>query len=50
MAKGEIKLNDLLHLSDEQIESTKIRFMVKSGTFDPQKEAADEKLKELFHF
>lgn len=42
MAKGEIKLNDLLHLSDEQIESTKIRFMVKRGTFDPQKEAADE--------
>ena len=42
MAKKDIKLNDLLQLSEEQLKSTKIRFMVHSGSFDPQKDAGDE--------
>lgn len=38
-----IKLNDLLHLTEDQIGRTKIRFMVKSGDFDPIADADDSK-------
>lgn len=37
-----IILNDLLHLTEGEIAKTKIRFMVPSGTFDPNTDAKDE--------
>ena len=40
--KDIIKLNDLLQLSKEQLKTTKIRFMVPSGAFNPQKDAGDK--------
>lgn len=49
MTKSIIKLNDLLQLSDSELNMTKIRFMVPSGDFDPQKDAKDESKYDLIN-
>ena len=44
----EIKLNDILQLSESELKNTKIRFMTddKDGVFDPVSIAGDEQKKE----
>lgn len=45
--KSGIYLNDILHLTNKEIQKTKIRFMVKSGKFNPVETAKNEEKDKL---